>query len=415
MATSEAAAARLKPAPQGPRGPVVSNSRWKRPERAVNSYDVLADQLGWEPGQVQQADVLFTTTDTTTKQKYILVVADIKSRWMDAEGMITKSAAAVRAAFEAIYERNTAAGGERKAALGQPPGEGGMVEVDDGGEFKGTARQLLESRGALVRYARPGRHNQQALAESLNKILGEKIAKRQVEEELLTDEPATDWSEDLPDFVKQINRSLQSEEEKRTRELAVKRGRENAGEDGEPVCEDKTVGGVNECILLRPGTKVRVVLEKDRPKDTAGRRLPGSRRAGDIHFEDEVRTVELFYLTPGMTPRYRVSGYPNVLFKRQELREVGPGDDKFADAADVLRGKAKKEAESGAGNFIPLKLHEKEWRSKKTGAKVKDGSSSGTPFYLTEYRGFPKREDWRWEPESTLKASTEGARLVRKF
>ena len=59
------------------------------------------------PDYVHQAELLFVSYDTIGNKtfKYILVVVDVASRYMDAEPLSKRDAASVKKAFEKIYSR----------------------------------------------------------------------------------------------------------------------------------------------------------------------------------------------------------------------------------------------------------------------------------------------------------------------
>lgn len=345
--------------------------RSRAPKAAQGS--IGAYSLG--PRVAHQADLLELTRDPNTGERYALVVVDNASRATAAVPLKQKSAAAVLKAFEKIHAQARRKGGMMAKALGGWPER---LEVDGGSEFKGAVATAARRNDTYIRVGRPGRHRQQALAEVRNRTIGEKIGKLQAEREILTDEPQLEWSADLPKIVAEINaKHLRSEAEM---EKALKPVRDA----DMPVWDGD---------LLAEGTVVRVMNEKDAPTDARGVRATGRRRAGDPVFSPKEHVVEDIILTPGQTPRYRVSDFPDTLFQRRELQVVDPNE-KYPDGRAV---QTKRMLERGL--FVPQKLH----GSRRKGRVVE---------YHVEWRGYPNKDDWTWLPRSELEASTEGKRLL---
>lgn len=251
---------------------------------------------------VQQADILFLPKYPGTLKKYVLVLADLATRRVAARPLSSKSANSVMKALKDIYENDPKL---------RPPSR---LETDKGSEFRGVARDWLESKGVYIRYGIQGRHRQQGLAKSINRILGRAISILQSERELQKGKTDRSWVSDLPDIVKEINKRLERDPVPSPTSLP------------RPANKEDTV-------ILDIGTRVRRVL--DRPQDILGNKLPeagtkSGRRAGDQTYETRTRKIESVKLIPGQSPRYILEGLPEVSYARYELQLPAP------------RGKARK-------------------------------------------------------------------------
>lgn len=299
-----------------------------------------------EPNYCHQADLLFLPTDDG--YKYALVVVDCATGKTDSEPLKEKSASAVLEGFKEIYKRKILKFPQR-------------LETDPGTEFKGVVKKYFNDKGTFVRYGLPGRHRMQALAEQRNKVIGTAITKRQTAQELLTGAPSKEWVEDLPQIVKAIDRNLP----KRKTPSQFPTGSKETFE------------------FIPTGTKVRVAL--DEPIDTtAGKRLHGRFRAGDIKFSQKERVVKQLNLQPNQPPTYLLDGpegtdkVTNVAYTKNQLQVI-PTEEKLPHPS-VIRGKAT--------HYIVEKIIGK----KKVKGKIE---------YKVKWRGFPE-SDATYEPREKL-------------
>lgn len=268
-------------------------------------------------GMVAQADLLFLPNDHGFK--YLLVVVDLGSRLTDAEALRNKTGKAVANAFKKIFERKTI----------QKPR---LMQVDPGGEFKGETKKYFDDEGIAVRYGKPGRHRQQSVVESRNKIIAQALFYRMSEIELLTERTSKLWRHDLKDVLEYINKAL-GKDVPETMEEFGKQGQRKTIPDT-PVCKGDT------CNLIPEGTKVRVIAEE--PRDfVTGKKHKGPFRATDIRWEPEPREVERRILRPGFPPMYMIEGIDKVAYTKGQLQVV---PEKEADPSrDSLQpGKPKK-------------------------------------------------------------------------
>jgi len=237
-----------------------------------------------------QADLLSLPQDADGS-RYSLVVVDVSTRRVGVAPLRTKSAAAVLAALQSIYDLDPVLNVPRR------------LECDRGKEFHGPFAAWLKAQGTSIRYGEPGRHRQQEMVESVNRILGRAIFIVQSARELESGRPDRNWVADLPPLVDAINKRL---------------------ERPAPALPSKMVDPApGEARLLDEGQLVQRVL--DRPQGVLGNKLPPGggktgRRAQDPTFERRKRAIKLLILRPGMSPRYILDGLPDVSYARHELK-----------------------------------------------------------------------------------------------
>jgi hypothetical protein len=226
----------------------------------------------FEKNSIHQADLLFLPDDDG--YKYALVVVDTTTGLTDAEPLKNKSSEDVLDGFKKIYQRGI---------LKMPH----RLEVDSGGEFKGTLKKYFEDHDCFIRYGQPDRHRQQALAERRNQTLGKILFMRMTAQEILTGETSRQWVEYLPDVIESLN--------KHVKKLPIKHFSDD------PVT---TKGNEN---LLDIGAHVRVAL--DEPIDViTGKKLNGKFRSTDIRWNPKIRTIKEDLIVPGQPPMYLLDG-----------------------------------------------------------------------------------------------------------
>jgi hypothetical protein len=295
------------------------------------------------PNYTHQADLLFLPTDDG--YHYALVVVDAATRKTDSEPLKNKTAADVLDAFKKIYARGI---------LKFPK----QLETDPGTEFKGAVKKYFNDKGAYVRYGLPGRHRMQALVEKKNQTIGTALLKRQTAQELLTGEPSKEWVEDLPTIVKAIDKNLPEKKK----------------------YPDTPTGDLN---ILRTGTKVRVAL--DEPRDaTAGNKLHGKFRSGDIRWDPKERVIRQANLEPGQPPLYLLDGpygtlkVDRVYYTKNQLQVI-PKNEKLPPTS-VIRGQPE--------HYIVEKIIGRK--------KIRNGI-----FYKIKWKGYDEK-DSTWESRVDL-------------
>ena len=149
------------------------------------------------PNDTHQIDLLYLPYDKIGKKKYkyALTVVDIASRYKDAEPLTERSANAVAIAIAKIYNRGP---------LTFPR----LIQCDEGAEFKGKVNQLFLKHQVLVRRGIPGNHRSQAIVESFNKQLSERLFSYQYDREMITDRTNTEWVRRLPKVLNVMNNEI---------------------------------------------------------------------------------------------------------------------------------------------------------------------------------------------------------------
>jgi len=313
----------------------------KRDKSSQNPHYTAGDK-----NAVYQADVLFMPADSVTKDRYILVVADIETRICDAEPMKGHSAEDTIEAFKKIFKRKTL------------PAPKYLMQTDPGSEFENAkTKQYFESLKIGYRFGKPRRSRQQAVVEAKNKIIAKALFMRMTANELQTGEKDTDWVEFLPSLIKEMNKIVNDKPKVKKPE--------------EPVIKKET-------ILLEKGQKVRVQLDKPRAIEgtQANATLSGHFRATDIRWDPEIKEITNVILTPGQPPLYQVSGDNKVAYTFNQLQTVDEGQE-------------KKKPYSGEKYVV-----EKIMKSRTVGR----GKNAKTE-YLVKWKDYPDSAN-TWEPES---------------
>jgi hypothetical protein len=242
-----------------------------------------------------QVDVLYMPNDDGFK--YILSVVDTSSRLMDGRALKTLTMKDIIEKLKDIYNGDY---------LEQPDKIQGDKEFDNE-QFKNAFKN------SIVRITKVGRHKQQGFVENRNYLLGRILHKRMNSEEIYNndfaghnDHYSKSWVKYLPRIIEVINKKFYR---KRPVEKDINKP---------VVFNTKTNGKI--LTILKPDTKVRVILEE--PRDTKDKKLHGRFRASDLRYENKIRTIENIILKPMHPPRYKISGIDNIYYSKNELQEV---------------------------------------------------------------------------------------------
>jgi len=332
---------------------------YKKP-KVPDSHEIPKFQ-NYDPRVIHQADILELPNDNG--YKYALVVVDIGSRRVNVTPLKSKSSKDVKAGFEKIY----------KSIILQMPKK---IEVDDGSEFKGEVKKYFDDHNTIVRVAKPGRHSMQAIVERANQTIGEALHKRMTAQELVTGEHSKHWTEDIYKI-----RDIMNVKAKKNKPMPLQ---------DEPICHG------NNCNVLSIGTKVRVKLEK--PVDVVtGNKLFGNFRKSDIRWNPEVRVIRQVLIKPGQPPMYLLDGNKGehkvepVAYSKHELQVVSPYE-KAPPGKEVIRGDPQQ--------YVIQKIH---------GEKIINNKR----HLLIEWKGFPDRDDWTYEPYQNIKE--DAPNVVKKY
>jgi hypothetical protein len=296
-----------------------------------------------------QADLLFLPNDNG--YKYALVVTDLATRISDAEPLKNKTANDVKSAFETIYDRGI---------LKLPE----FIYTDPGTEFKGAVKKYFEDNDVSIKYGKAGRHSQIALVERTNQYLAKAIFRRMQAQEILTGQKSVEWVDDLPKFIKAMNK--------------VRKKLPPKPATGSSVCSGDA------CKLLDIGTKVRAIL--DNPIDyVSEKKLHGKFRITDIRWDPQIRIIKDIILLPGRPPIYLLNDIKNInkidnsVGYTKEQLQVIPKDEE-APNPKVIRGKQT--------TYVIKKILDKK--------KVK-----GKIYYKIRWKGYSEDQD-TWEPRTSL-------------
>ena len=259
------------------------------------------------PNEVHQADLLFLPHDRPGKgkklYKYALTVVDVASRYKEAEPLSSKESGEVVKAFEKIYSR----------LLKWPK----LLQVDPGREFMGKVNEVMKKHNVSIKRGGAGQHRAQAIVETFNRTLAERLFEHQYAQEILLEARggknvrSTEWVSRLPDIVKALN----NEE---TRLIGMK------PVDAIKKKEVKALGSAPQ----------KLKNEIQIPSNVGLRYLyaPGEleggerRRATDPNWALETYTIDSVVKTPGDPILYYLSeGAPKRGFVKQELMIVPEG------------------------------------------------------------------------------------------
>ena len=311
-----------------------------------------------EPMAVCQCDLLYLPDDKGFK--FALVMVDVGSGLTDAEPLKERDAESVLTAYKKITARNPLKNAPKY-----------MLQCDSGVEFKGVFSTYVKSKGVTIRVGEVGRSRQQAIAESRNKTIAEALFHRQVSQELLTEQPSKEWVNHLKTVIKVINK-FQNEKDKTKNKKTHK-----------PYIPKKTE-------LLAIGDSVRIQLEE--PLDTAGRKLHGGFRATDIRWSRKISKVSNIIIDDGEPILYQVDDKPTS-YTYNQLQFVNEA--KLNEPpASVIEGTPE--------TYVVKAIKDKRTHQRKI-------------QYLIQWKGYPKPEDYTWEPRTELIKKPLIKKLIEKY
>ena len=258
---------------------VKNNELSKLYQRPVKETGVDAPK--WqvlEPNYIHQADTLYMPEDTVNKKtyKYVLVVADVHNKVLDAEPItsLRQDDHEILDGLKTIYNRGI---------LKYPK----IIMFDNGNENKDKEiEKFMRSHRVNMRFMVPARYRQISTVKTAKRKIGSILHKRMASEELVTGEVSRQWVSDLKGLVKVINKNLPP-----------------------PITKSETdelLGTKYAGNIIPIGTRVRVQL--DHPQDTVkGNYLSGRFRSSDIRWSPDITRVEQVLLKPGFPPMYLVA------------------------------------------------------------------------------------------------------------
>ena len=256
------------------------------------------------PNKVHQADLLFWPHDKLPSGRKVfkdaLTVADVASRYKEAEPLTSKNSDEVTQAFLKIYKRGP---------LKWPE----MLQVDPGREFMGAVSKEMEKHKTYIRLGLPNLHCNQAIFEQFNRTLTECLFGHQYAVEMLLPEGkrSTAWVKRLPEVVAALNNEKTSLTGKKTAE-AIK---------------EKSVFAKPSSTYHRPvGMKEKLlpyiicVRYLYQPGELEG----GTKRATDPVWSLKVFNIERVVQKPNTPVMYYLRDGPKRSFVREDLLVVPP-------------------------------------------------------------------------------------------
>ena len=245
-----------------------------------------------KPFQRQQADLLFLPTDSNTKDKYLLVFADVGTRQIDAEPIPNKQASTITKAYKTILKRGI---------LKTPT----LLTVDAGSEFKQDFKTFAESQNIILHTSKVGRKKQVAIVERANQSLGKYLNRIMLEQELKTGKRNRVWVKYVRPLIEMLN--------KKRKRTPKNPNLETQFNNMKPIKCPKSG-----CELLVPSQQVRVKLEY--PIDPiTGKKLSDKFRTGDIRFSPQVYNITGIRIFDNSPPLYYIKEL-NTLYTRDELK-----------------------------------------------------------------------------------------------
>lgn len=242
-----------------------------------------------------QADLLFLPYDKNNSKsyKFLLVVADVHTRLIDAEPLKTKNSDEIAQAFEKIYKR---------PILDHP------IEIitDSGSEFKGDCSKYFQKHNIFHKPQKAGKKI--GIVDSKIKIIGDAVIKKELAEQLLTHGDWSDnWNDDIPVIVSLIN------------EHTKKNYKPKTGLENPKILHEKD--GLE---LLKIGSKVRIASFY--PKDYHGNKLPGNIRSADLKWDIKPSVITDYVIRPNSPIMYVVDNDYTTFYTKNRLQLVKPNE-----------------------------------------------------------------------------------------
>ena len=254
---------------------------------------------------VHQADLLFLPHDNLPRgrkiYKYASTVADVASRYKEAEPLTSQDSAEAAKAFQAIY---------RRSPLTWPQ----MLQVDPGCEFMGSVTKEVESHKTYIHRGRTEIYRDQAIVERFNRTLAELMFGHRYSVQMLLPEGqrSTAWVKRLPEVISALNNEVASLNRKTSLLLRSKRRQFFS----KPSTKYSTPVELNE-TKLPPLVNARYLYQ---PGEHEG----GTERATDPISSLKVSQIERNVTKPNEPVIYCLSDGPKRCFVREELLVVPP-------------------------------------------------------------------------------------------
>ena len=277
-----------------------------------------------------------------TKEGYkdLLVVVDLATHEFDVEALKDRKAETILGAFKEMLKRPHLSNARNTLA---------SFQTDGGSEFKGSFRAFLKKNKIFHNITVPGRHSQNSMVESLNRIIGRllNLYMNKKEEEL--DEVYREWTDQL-DFVREKLNAY-----RKVNELP-------------DMYENKNVMSV---LGEQPKYKIGdiVVQALDRPENAIGELQPTEKfREGDYRWSRVPKKItKVLYMDGKIKYRYLLEGIQQASYTEQQLKPSAEKETKYKVYA-ILDHRPKRNPRE----------------------------------YKIEWRGYRKKDTYTWEPKQQL-------------
>jgi hypothetical protein len=188
------------------------------------------------------------------------------------------------------------------------------IQADNGFNNK-MFKDWCDENKIKYRFSAPYQSRQQVYIERFNQILGRRLWKLQVDEEISTKKPNKEWIKNLKPMLELYNNTRKKLLDKDNFQKNPKRETQLV-----PNFDPKTP------YILQHGTKVRVLLKE--PQSYFGDKYTHKEfRATDFHWSVDTYTVISSYILPDRPPLYEIKNdkngkVPNTLFNNNLLKVV---------------------------------------------------------------------------------------------
>lgn len=281
----------------------------KKP-RKPKKWTKVADVVPLKADLNFNADLLFLPEDKKGF-KYLFVICDLATGEFDIEPLKNKTPHDVKNALETINKRDIIKVNKASAS----------IATDDGSEFRGIFHKWLKENNVYHKISLPGRHQQTATVENLNKQLGYLFNSYMNQKEKNTGKPYKEWT-DVVDLVRTQLNDLR----KRPEQSLLK------------------VYKMADLSKVKPKFKVGdvVYFRSETPLNALGERQPTTNsRVGDFHYNVSKRKIIKILVFNGDVPfRYMLEGIPRASFTDNELLLVKDAKESTY-LVDDLKGKRK--------------------------------------------------------------------------
>lgn len=214
---------------------------------------------------LHQIDILYLPKDKSGL-KYGLNVVDVQNSIVDGRPIETFDLNMIVRVLENIYDTS------EYLHLGYPNAIQGDQEFN-----KKTFKDWCNVKGINFKPTMPYRHRQNSYVENANKLIGNAIWGLVHKHQLETGKPLDNWHQYYPKIIEIINR-------KRLKYVNEETGT-NKQRNKNKNEFNRIINKNNNYIILK-GTRVRLMIPKDRPIDLHGYKLYGNRRSADIKWDD---------------------------------------------------------------------------------------------------------------------------------